>query len=150
MAMNDRLYTAEYTTCGAASQMAQAYEGDAGFDLAYNGDEPMTIEPQTTGKIPTGVHIALPQGMYALITGRSSTFAKRNLITPVSVIDNGFRGELFGVVFNFGDTPQEIQPGERIIQVLPMMNVAGVLRWKRVESLSSSERAEQGFGSSGR
>lgn len=146
--MNDKQYTAEFT--GEPFQMSQAYEGDAGFDLAYNGNEPLTIEPQTMGKIPTGVHIALPQGMYALITGRSSTFAKRQLITPVSVIDNGFRGELFGVVWNFGTEPQAIQPGERIVQVLPMMNVAGVLRWKRVTTLSSSARAEQGFGSSGR
>jgi dUTPase len=36
------------------------------------------------------------------------------------------------------------------VQVLPMMNVAGVLRWKRVDRLSSSERADQGFGSTGR
>jgi len=144
----DRLYTAEYT--GGELQMTQAYEGDAGFDLAYNGDEPMVIDAQKTGKIPTGVRIALPAGMYALITGRSSTFAKRTLLTPVSVIDNGFRGELFGVVWNFGATAQEIQPGERVIQLLPMMNVAGVLRWKRVGSLSSSERADLGFGSSGR
>jgi len=110
----------------------------------------MVIDAQKTGKIPTGVRIALPAGMYALITGRSSTFAKRTLLTPVSVIDNGFRGELFGVVWNFGATAQEIQPGERVIQLLPMMNVAGVLRWKRVGSLSSSERADLGFGSSGR
>jgi dUTPase len=88
--------------------------------------------------------------MYALVTGRSSTFAKRHLIAPVSVIDNGFRGELFGVVWNIGHTIQEIQPGERIVQVLPMMNVAGMLRWRRVETLSSSERADSGFGSTGR
>ena len=144
----NKTYTAEYI--GDIGQMSQAYEGDAGFDLRYNGDEPLIIEPQTMGRVPTGVHIALPAGMYALITGRSSTFAKRHLIAPVSVIDNGFRGELFGVVWNIGHTAQEIQPGERIVQVLPMMNVAGVLRWKRVQTLSSSERADSGFGSTGR
>jgi dUTP pyrophosphatase len=147
MALN-KTYTAEFV--GDPGQMSQAYEGDAGFDLRYNGDEPLLIAPQTMGRVPTGVHIALPAGMYALVTGRSSTFAKRHLIAPVSVIDNGFRGELFGVVWNIGDTTQEIQPGERIVQVLPMMNVAGVLRWKRVDRLSSSERADQGFGSTGR
>lgn len=148
--MNDEKQTAHYTASGAAAQMTQAYAGDAGFDLAYNGDEPMTVEPGQTARIPTGVHIAMPHGMYALITGRSSTFAKRSLITPMSVIDSGFRGELFGVVYNFGTQPQEIQPGERVIQLLPMMNVASVLRWECVDTLSSSERAEHGFGSSGR
>ena len=92
----------------------------------------------------------MPQGMYAIITGRSSTFAKRTLITPMSIIDSGFRGELFAVVYNFGTEPQEMQPGERIIQLLPMMNLASVIRWENVGVLPTSERAEQGFGSSGR
>ncbi len=135
---------------GSEDQMYQAYPGDAGFDLRYNGDSPMVIEPQTMGKIPTGVHIAMPKGMYAVLTGRSSTFAKRNLITPMSIIDSGFRGELFAVVWNFGTTPQVIEPRERVIQLLPMDNVANVLRWERVDQLTASERADQGFGSSGR
>ena len=135
---------------GDELQLTQGYAGDAGFDLAYNGSEPMTVMPQTMTKIPTGVRIAMPQGMYAIITGRSSTFAKRTLITPMSIIDSGFRGELFAVVYNFGTEPQEMQPGERIIQLLPMMNLASVIRWKNVGILPTSERAEQGFGSSGR
>ncbi len=135
---------------GDELQLTQGYAGDAGFDLAYNGTEPITVMPQTMARIPTGVRIAMPQGMYAIITGRSSTFAKRTLITPMSIIDSGFRGELFAVVYNFGTEPQELQPGERIIQLLPMMNLASVIRWKNVGSLPTSERAEQGFGSSGR
>jgi dUTP pyrophosphatase len=148
MAMTDKIHTAEYT--GDIGQMYQAYPGDAGFDLAYNGDTPLEVAPQTLAKIPTGVCVAMPEGMYAIITGRSSTFAKRNLLTPVSIIDSGFRGELFAVVQNFGTETQQIQPGERVIQLLPMFNVASVLRWNRVSSLSPSVRAEHGFGSSGR
>jgi len=140
--------TAQYT--GDDDQLTQAYPGDAGFDLRYNGSEPMSIQPQAMAKIPTGVHIAMPVGMYAVITGRSSTFAKRNLITPMSIIDSGFRGELFAIVWNFGTETQVIEPRERVIQLLPMDNVANVLRWARVDQLTASERAEQGFGSSGR
>lgn len=135
---------------GDELQLTQGYAGDAGFDLAYNGVEPLTVLPHAMIRIPTGVRVAMPQGMYAIITGRSSTFAKRTLITPMSIIDSGFRGELFAVVYNFGTEPQEIQPGERIIQLLPMMNLASVIRWENVGSLPTSERAEQGFGSSGR
>lgn len=140
--------TAQYT--GGDGQLTQAYPGDAGFDLAYSGDEPLTVAPQSMAKIPTGVCIAMPQGMYAVITGRSSSFAKRNLITPMSIIDSGFRGELFAVVWNFGSEPQTIQPNERVIQLLPMTNIATMLRWERVTELSASERASHGFGSSGR
>lgn len=135
---------------GGANQLSQAYPGDAGFDLAYCGDAELIIEPQTMAKIPTGVCVAMPEGMYAVITGRSSTFAKRNLITPMSIIDSGFRGELFAVVWNFGTQPQIITPDERVIQLLPMDNLATMLRWERVQSLSASVRAEHGFGSSGR
>lgn len=135
---------------GDEDQMYQAYEGDAGFDLRYNGDTPLTVAPQSMARIPTGVHIAMPDGMYAVITGRSSTFYKRNLITPMSIIDSGFRGELFAVVWNFGTEPQVIEPRERVIQLLPMNNIANLLTWERVDYLSASARAEQGFGSSGR
>lgn len=135
---------------GDEDQMYQAYPGDAGFDLRYNGTEQMIIPPQMMAKIPTGVHVAMPEGMYAVLTGRSSSFAKRSLITPMSIIDSGFRGELFAVVWNFGTDPQVIEPRERVIQLLPMDNIASVLRWERVTTLSASARAESGFGSSGR
>lgn len=140
--------TAQYT--GDSDQLSQAYPGDAGFDLRYNGDTPIEIQPQAMVKIPTGVHVAMPAGMYAVITGRSSTFAKRNLITPMSIIDSGFRGELFAVVWNFGTETQTIEPRERVIQLLPMNNIASLLTWERVDHLSASERADLGFGSSGR
>jgi len=135
---------------GDELQLTQGYAGDAGFDLAYNGTTPFAILPQSTAKIPTGVRVAMPDGMYAIITGRSSTFAKRTLITPMSIIDSGFRGELFAMVYNYGHEQQTLQPGERIIQLLPMVNLAGMIRWQNVGELPTSERAEQGFGSSGR
>jgi dUTP pyrophosphatase len=135
---------------GNSLQMTKVHEGDAGFDLAYNGHTVLEIAPGSMAKIPTGVHIQLPKGMYAIITGRSSTFAKRNLITPLSVIDNGFRGELFAVVWNFGTETATIAPNERVVQLLPMNNVADVLKWQHVALLDGSARATNGFGSSGR
>jgi dUTP pyrophosphatase len=135
---------------GGATQLTQAFDGDAGFDLAYNGNEPLVIGPHTMARIPTGVCVEMPRGVYAVLTGRSSTFSKRNLITPMSVIDEGFRGELFAVVWNFGDQPQTIAPGERVIQLLPMDNVARRVEWQPAAELSPTERADLGFGSSGR
>lgn len=135
---------------GPMHQLQKAHEGDAGFDLWYNGHTRIEIPAGSMARIPTGVHIQMPRGMYAIVTGRSSTFAKRNLITPMSVIDNGFRGELFAVVWNFGTETQWIEPRERIVQVLPMNNVADLLAWKQVDRLDNSSRAANGFGSSGR
>lgn len=139
--------TAKYT--GGEMQLTQAHAGDAGFDLAYNGSEPLEIQPGRRVAVPTGVRIEMPPGYYALIVGRSSSFSKRDLLVPLSVIDAGFRGELFAVCKNFGDDVQTIQPNERIAQLLPMKLEANLLQWVN-SPLSQSDRGENGFGSSGR
>lgn len=137
---------ARYT--GDDGQLTQAHEGDAGFDLAYNGTKPLKIKAGERASIPTGVRVEMPEGYYSLIVGRSSSFSKRNLIVPLSVIDAGFRGELFAVCLNYGNTTQVIQPGERVAQLLPMQLTAPMIRWRKAP-LSETARAEQGFGSSG-
>jgi dUTP pyrophosphatase len=134
---------------GDGAQLTQAHQGDAGFDLAYNGDEPFTIAPGQRAAVPTGVRVQLPEGFYSLIVGRSSSFSKRDLLIPLSVIDAGFRGELFAVCWNYGDKPQEIMPNERIAQLLPMSLVAPMIQWSNSD-LTASSRGDLGFGSSGR
>lgn len=134
---------------GGDGQLTKAHPGDAGFDLAYNGTKPLTIGLHQQVAVPTGVRIELPYTHYAIITGRSSTFTKRQLLVPMSVIDNGFRGELFAVCWNFGGAVQTINPGERIAQLIPMRLESESIRWQRGQ-LSDSTRGENGFGSTGR
>ena len=134
---------------GEGNQLTQAHEGDAGFDLAYNGTEPFIIEPGQRASVPTGVHVELPEGYYSLIVGRSSSFSKRDLLIPLSVIDAGFRGELFAVCKNYGDKQQTIMPNERIAQLLPMPLIAPMIQWCNSD-LTASSRGDLGFGSSGR
>jgi dUTP pyrophosphatase len=134
---------------GSPDQLKRAHVGDAGFDLRYNGTEPMVIGAGERAAVPTGVRIEMPETHYALIVGRSSSFSKRDLLVPLSVIDQGFRGELFAVCWNYGQHSQTIEPGERIAQVLPMTLEADLLRWVAAP-LSDSARGENGFGSSGR
>lgn len=144
----DKWNVAHWT--GGDGQLQQAHVGDAGFDLAYNGDDDMGIRAGDRRAVPTGVRVEMPAGYYSLIVGRSSSFSKRNLLVPLSVIDAGFRGELFAVCWNYGKEDQLIHPNERVAQLLPMKLEASGLRWQKVLSLSDSERAENGFGSSGR
>jgi len=143
----DRRAVAKYT--GGGDQLTRAHDGDAGFDLAYNGTEDMVIAAGQRAAVPTGVRIELPLTHYALIVGRSSSFSKRDLLVPMSVIDQGFRGELFAVCWNFGHQDQRIKSGERVAQLLPMMLEADLLQWVN-SPLSESERGDNGFGSSGR
>jgi dUTP pyrophosphatase len=134
---------------GEGKQPQLAHSDDAGFDLAYHGDQPITVYPTQTCNIPTGISIQLPAGTWGMITGRSSTFMKRHLLTPLSVIDNGFRGELFAVVRNIGDEPQEIQPDERIAQLIIMPMTSHLVTWT-YGALEDTQRGANGFGSTGR
>lgn len=123
-------------------------EGDAGFDLHYSGSEPLTIQPGEMVNVEAGIGVEFPPGVWCLILGRSSTFQRRMFVAP-SVIDAGYRGELFACVQNIGEYSQTIEPGERVAQIVPFDLVANRYRW--IEgTLSDSERGATGFGSTGR
>ena len=126
-----------------------AHDDDAGFDLSYCGLEPISITPNCTVDIPTGVCVQLPAFTWGLVTGRSSTFRKRNLITPLGVIDNGYRGELFAIVRNVGDDTVVINPGERVAQLIVMPMLSHTLEWQFCGRLDDTSRGTKGFGSSG-
>jgi dUTP pyrophosphatase len=134
---------------GEGTEPTMAHEGDAGFDLAYNGDTAISIAPNQTMNIPTGIKIQLPFGTWAMVTGRSSAF-KRGLLTPLSVIDNGYRGDLFAIVRNISDQSIEVQPNERIAQLIVMPLAPEELLWVKVHTLQESARGENGFGSTGK
>lgn len=134
---------------GDGAQPALAHADDAGFDLAYHGDQPITIQPNETVNIPTGIRVALPYGVWGMITGRSSTF-KRDLLTPLSVIDNGYRGDLFAIVRNIGTAPVVIQPAERVAQLIPVAMLADVIEWQHQLELDDTDRGSNGFGSTGK
>jgi dUTP pyrophosphatase len=120
---------------GDGAQPSHAHSDDAGFDLAYHGDQPITIQPNETVNIPTGIRVALPYGVWGMITGRSSTF-KRDLLTPLSVIDNGYRGDLFAIVRNIGTAPVAM--------------LADVIEWQHQLELDDTDRGSNGFGSTGK
>jgi dUTP pyrophosphatase len=121
------------------------YEGDAGFDLVCSRG--CTIPPHGFAQIPTNIRIALPHGTWAMIVGRSSTFFKRQLLVQQAIIDNGWRGPIWSVVYNMCDKPITVRRGERISQLILFELI--VPEVKRVEALPASDRGENGFGSTG-
>jgi dUTP pyrophosphatase len=64
------------------------------------------------------------------------------------VIDAGYRGEILILLTNLTDTAVSLAAGDKIAQMIPVPVLTGVVRV--VESLGESDRAEKGFGSSGR
>jgi dUTP pyrophosphatase len=120
---------------------------DAGMDL--HSVEAVTLGPGEAKLVPTGLAIELPPGYEAQIRPRSGLALKHSITMPNSpaTIDPGYRGELRVILLNLGREPFEIQPGERIAQIIVARYEA--VEWEEGE-LGESVRGAGGFGSSGR
>lgn len=122
----------------------------AGADIcALASGEPTTILPGETVFIHTGIAMAIPAGYVGLICARSGMACKRGLApaNKVGVIDADYRGEVMVALHNHGITPQTVEPGDRIAQLL-IMPVAAVT-FSEVNDLDETARGEGGFGSTG-
>ena len=122
----------------------------AGYDLYACTSSPVIIAPHQTVKIGTGLSIELPEGYFGAIFARSG-LATKNGLRPANctgVADSDYRGEYIVALHNDTDTPQTIQPMERIAQlvVIPYLPVEFV----EVDELSDTERGDGGFGSTGK
>lgn len=78
---------------------------DGGWDLfaAIDEGESILIAPQTTKMIPLGFKTALPINVVGLLRERGST-GKINLKVNAGVVDSGYRGEWFAILYNGGRT----------------------------------------------
>lgn len=121
------------------------FVSDAGADLTVCRH--VTINPGTRAQIPTNLAVAIPEGYFAMVMPRSSTFHRRGLIVHPGVIDSGFRGEVMILAYNPGQKAVFIQEGERIAQLV--VYPAILAAFKPEKKLTAGERDEQGFGSTG-
>jgi dUTP pyrophosphatase len=120
--------------------------GDAGLDLTAVSEE--WNEGNTMVTYGTGLSIEIPEGYVGLLFPRSSVCkTSLNLSNSVGVIDSGYRGEIMlkyrypeeGSVYDLGD-----RVGQLIIMPYPQIKLI------EAEELSSTERGEGGYGSSGK
>lgn len=123
------------------------YPGDAGFDLVVSEDTQIPYDG--FADVPCGLSIELPQGVWAMVTGRSSTIRRRKLLVSQAIIDQGYRGPIFAGVWNLGEAKYEAKRGERIAQLIPFPLLSARLQFERVETLGPSARGESAFGSTG-
>jgi dUTP pyrophosphatase len=126
---------------------AHGAQEDAGMDL--RAVERVVLEPGAPRLVETGLSIELPPGYEAQIRPRSGLAAKHAITLPNSpaTIDPGYRGEIRVILLNLGREPYEIQPGDRIAQMVFARYEA--IEWEEGD-LQESRRGEGGFGSSGR
>ncbi|KAI5187106.1 dUTP pyrophosphatase [Nematocida homosporus] len=118
----------------------------AGYDL-YSA-ETGCINPGERKLISIGIAMKIPTGYYGQISSRSGLCSKHGVITLGGVIDSDYRGELFVMLLNTGSQPFEYAVHDRIAQILiiPVFQAMPQI----VESLSATERAAGGFGSTGK
>src|ERR1700728_3190965 len=127
-----------------------ATAGSAGLDLRACIDAPLTLEPGQVELIPTGlaIHIADP-ALAAVMLPRSGLGHKHGLVLGnlVGLIDSDYQGALRVSCWNRGTKAYEIQPGERIAQlvVVPVVQVELAI----VSEFAATSRGTQGFGHSG-
>lgn len=119
--------------------------GAAGWDLCSIAEE--EIDPGEDKLLSTGVCLELPDELFGKIEARSS-LARRGLQTLAGVIDGDYRGEIKVLMRNFSKDKIQIQKGDRIAQICLLPNLAA--RMIESQSLNETERADKGFGSTGR
>jgi dUTP diphosphatase len=128
-----------------------ATSGSAGMDLRACIDNSMSLEPGETKLIPTGIaiHIA-DSSLAATILPRSGLGHKHGIVLGnlVGLIDSDYQGQIFISCWNRGETAFEINPGDRMAQLvfLPVVQAD----FDIVDDFDDSVRGEGGFGHSGR
>ena len=78
---------------------------------------------------------------------RSGLNKNHGIVCPLGTIDSDYRGEIGVVLYNLSREPYEINPGDRIAQLV----ISPCIRanWEEVESLNATGRTG-GFGSTGK
>lgn len=121
----------------------------AGMDLRANIDADITLMPLQRQLVPTGLHVALPEGYEAQIRPRSGLALKHGItvLNTPGTVDADYRGELMVLLVNFSNEPFIVKDGERIAQMVIAKheNVC----FELVDTLDETERGTGGYGHTG-
>lgn len=127
-------------------------KGAAGADICANFGPNGGTQTLTAGAralIPTGLKMAIPQGLEVQMRPRSGLALKRGitLLNTPGTIDSDYRGPVGVILVNLGDEPVEVTHGMRIAQMV----VAPVIQaeFTLVDELDTTQRGAGGFGSTG-
>ena len=125
-------------------------KGSAGLDLRACLDSKLSLQAGTSQLIPIGFAMYLEDpGLAAMVIPRSGLGSKHGIVLGnlVGLIDSDYQGELMVPAWNRSDTDFEINPGDRIAQmiIVPVIQAD----FEIVDEFSETQRGEKGFGSSG-
>ena len=136
----------------AADLPLPAYQTElsAGVDLqAALTEGSIELSPQQRAAVPTGLFIAMPEGVEAQIRPRSGLALKTGLTVANApgTIDSDYRGEIKVLLINLGTEPVIIDHGMRIAQMIfsPVLKAT----FQLTNRLDDTSRGDGGFGSTG-
>ncbi|MBN2538284.1 dUTP diphosphatase [candidate division WOR-3 bacterium] len=126
---------------------ARQTPGSSGFDLA--AAEECVVGPGSWRVVRTGIALELPDGLEAQVRARSGLAARHGVgvLNGPGTVDSDYRGEVKVVLFNLGRDPFDVQPGDRIAQLV-FASLTPV-ELEPCDELSSTGRASGGFGHTG-
>tara|TARA_Y100000590_G_scaffold157080_1_gene180549 strand:+ start:76 stop:513 length:438 start_codon:yes stop_codon:yes gene_type:complete len=125
-------------------------DGSSGMDLMAFLDRPISIMPQKSELIPTGLSVAIPDNTELQIRPRSGLAAKNNIsvLNTPGTVDSDYRGELKVILYNHGNKEFLVNNEDRIAQMVLVPIIKAT--FEEVENLPETIRGEGGFGSTGK
>ena len=148
-----------YNDDAACRLPVKSHIGDAGYDLYCDFGElkELVVQPNTVADIPTKVRFFTKHKIWWHLVPRSSAMLRYKLDVRVAVLDGGYRGEFFMMVYNTSNEEVKICNGDRLGQIIPhrvidcAFDVVTELQWRKLVELydKGNTRGEKGFGSTG-
>jgi dUTP pyrophosphatase len=135
---------------GSAASPERTRPGDAAYDLrCVDG---FTLAPGERRMVPTGIAVALPEGVCGLVLPRSGLAARSGIgvVNGPGLIDPNYRGEVQVILINHGSESFSAAAGDRIAQLLLVPFASPAVEVVDELSPSGDDRGTGGFGSSGR
>lgn len=141
----DLVYNAPY-------EVTRGTEQSAGLDLKLSSEVPILLHPDEMFFAHTEFKCVIPRGHFGMLAMRSS-LAKRGIMLTngVGIIDSDYRGEIRLPLKNVGLKPVELNPRDRIAQliIVPCVMVQTIRYPGRTLAGYETKRGENGFGSTG-
>lgn len=125
-------------------------EQASGYDLFAAVEGEVVLAPGQRALIPTGIALAMPDGLEAQIRPRSGLALKHGItcLNTPGTIDADYRGEIKVLLINLGQEPFAICRNERIAQMV--FQAVPAVTMTQVEQLSDTVRGAGGFGHTGK
>ena len=126
------------------------YETDSGFDL--HSIEEVEIPAFGRALVPTGISFDIKDGYEIQVRSKSGLAINQGLmiLNSPGTVDNGYTGEVKGIIFNTNNHPVKITKGMKIGQAVLCPVVNG--KWVNLvqqNKINEKDRGDNGFGSTG-